>query len=74
MEGPAPYLLVQFTNHVTLTHLEARGSVFGTVYVTGFRLEVQQESGDFTAYGVTDEPTVRLVYIVSLYNYIQWNL
>ena len=55
----APYVQLNFSSDVTLSYMEARGAITGFSYVTEFQLEIFDErSGNFTQYGVTDEPTV----------------
>ncbi len=54
----APYIQLNFTETVSITHMRARGGVAGFSYVTQFRLEILDDFGEFVPYGVTDEPTV----------------
>ena len=55
----APYVQLNFSSDVTLSYMVARGDISGFSYVTEFQLEIFNErSGNFTQYGVTDEPTV----------------
>ncbi len=54
-----PYVELNFTSVVSLSYMIARGGVLRLSYVTEFRLEVlDEDSGVFAMYGVTDEPTV----------------
>ena len=55
--GSDLYIQLNFTSVVSLTYMKAKG-LFGA-YVSQFRLEVQDESGNFNVYGITSEPTVR---------------
>ena len=55
--GSDPYIQLNFTSMVALTYMKAKG-LFST-YVSQFRLEVQDKSGNFNIYGITSEPTVR---------------
>ena len=52
--GSDSYLQLNFTSMVSLTYMKAKGQV------SQFRLEVQDESGNFNAYGITSESTVRI--------------
>ncbi len=57
-DSPAPYIQLNFTTVVSVTHMRARGGSVGFSYVTAFRLEILDQFGEYVPYGVTDEPTV----------------
>ena len=57
-----PWIQLNFTTTVSLVYMVARGDagrLFPDDNVRAFRLEfLDEETGNFTTYGVTDEPTV----------------
>ena len=55
--GSDPYIQLNFTSMVSLTYMKAEGLF--RAFVSQFRFEVQDESGNFNIYGITSEPTVR---------------
>ena len=56
--GSNPYFELNFTSLVSLAYMEVQGER-GGAYVSQFRLEVQDMSGNFDVYGITSESTVR---------------
>lgn len=62
--GSDPYFQLNFTSMVSLTYMRARGFTGilppRSTYVKRFKLESQDESGNFSAYGITSEPTVKI--------------
>ena len=57
--SPAPYIQLNFTRTIFLTHMTARGGLAGLSYVTEFMLEILNDYGEYVPYGVTDQPTVK---------------
>ena len=54
--GPAPYIQLNFTKTLSLTYMRARGGMLGFSYVTEFKVEIEDDEGNFIAYGITDPP------------------
>ena len=57
-----PWIQLNFTTTVMLVYMVARGDpgvILSDDHVRTFRVEfLDEETGNFTTYGVTDEPTV----------------
>ena len=52
-DSPAPYIQLNFTQPVFLTHMRARGETNGFSYVTAFQLEMLDDDGYYIPYKVS---------------------